>query len=739
MPAWPALNALSHRVAILAGTGRYDHPDEWEELGQVETALTTVANCVNGLGYHPAGAASYELNPTRDALRALLSSTPVDAEVVIAYYTGHGHIDGLHYLVARDSTVRAPLFITGSAIATRELPSLLAVRDPNSGRRSSPQPYLLIIIDTCFSGAAAIQIARDALSEVVDPDRTWVLVSARPTEYAQQGAFPAALRQALADSTAGRTQRYVHPDVLAGSINSQLPEWQRARSHPPASGVEEPPPFFPNPDYQPVPAGITLADQAYWASRLRGTTEPTAGFYITGGEGRTAAVREITGWISDPGRGAVGVVTGRPGSGKSALLALPALVTDPQRRERLLAAAGDRPIVQAVATLAPGTQVIVVHGGGLNADQLATEIAAGLGRHAGTLSELLDSLKREPARGGPVVLLDALDETEQPGIVAGQLITELASRHGVRLLVGTREHLLKTIASPSLVVHLDQEPYADPQALTDYVTQLLVAAQESGVHTPYQPLQRRDGKALGTIAAAVSDKAAGSFLIGQLIALALRGRDQVVDTEELNDIPASVGEAFDADLARLGDRSARARVLLTTLAWAKGPGLPWENIWAPVANAIRPALVGHDAEPMRDDDIRWLRDEAGAYIVEDARPRAAARCSGRSTTCWPLTCAVSQAPGTMAVIPQPPPRGSSGAPGPSTSLPAPCSPPCPPAGMGGTGRPPIHTCGPTSPSTRPPPDPGYSPTSFRMRTFSPQPTRSPSAPCCPSPSRSYAT
>ena len=420
----------------------------------------------------------------------------------------------------------------------------------------------------------------------------------------------------MADSTAGRGQLYVHPDVLAGSINSQLPKWQRVRSHPPASGVEEPPPFFPNPDYKLVPAGLTLADQAHWVSRLRGTAEPAAGYYITGGEGRTAAMREIASWINDPDRGAVAVVTGRPGSGKSALLALPALVTDLAYRESLLAAAGDRPIVRAANLVRPDTRVIAVHGRGLNADQLASTIAAGLGRDAGTADGLLDALEREPAPDHPVVLLDGLDETEQPGVVAGQLVTELV-RHGLRVVIGTRGHLLKAIANPSLLVDLDEEPYADAQALTDYVTQLLVAGHEPGVATPYQPLQHRDDDTLATIAAAVSTKAAGSFLIGQLIALALRGRDQVVDTEHLDDIPASVGEAFDADLARLGSRSAHARVLLTALAWAKGPGLPWENIWVPVVNAIRPALAARTSEPLRDGDIRWLRDEAGAYIVED--------------------------------------------------------------------------------------------------------------------------
>ena len=154
MPAFPAPDESCGRVAILAGTGRYDHPDEWRELDQIETALTTVADCLEGLGYRPAAAGGYLLNPTKDELSNRFRSTPADAEVVIAYYTGHGHVDGLHYLVARNSSVRAPDFITGSAIPTRELPSLLAVRDPNSGRRSSPQPYLLIIVDTCFSGPA---------------------------------------------------------------------------------------------------------------------------------------------------------------------------------------------------------------------------------------------------------------------------------------------------------------------------------------------------------------------------------------------------------------------------------------------------------------------------------------------------------------------------------------------------------------------------------------------------------
>ena len=51
----------------------------------------------------------------------------------------------------------------------------------------------------------------------------------------------------------------------------------------------------------------------------------------------------------------------------------------------------------------------------------------------------------------------------------------------------------------------------------------------------------------------------------------------------------------------------------------------------PVANAIRPTLAERTPradppsrnahpEPLRDADIRWLRDQAGAYIIEDTGP-----------------------------------------------------------------------------------------------------------------------
>ena len=114
-----------------------------------------------------------------------------------------------------------------------------------------------------------------------------------------------------------------------------------------------------------------------------------------------------------------------------------------------------------------------------------------------------------------------------------------------------------------------------------------------------------------------------SFLLGRLLALSARGRTEPLDVTGEGwqaDLPASVTEAFDEDLARLGDRQFLARMLLTALAWAKGAGLPWENIWVPAARAIA-HLNGETGHPLiNDDDVRWLLGKAGALIVEDLGP-----------------------------------------------------------------------------------------------------------------------
>jgi hypothetical protein len=115
---------------------------------------------------------------------------------------------------------------------------------------------------------------------------------------------------------------------------------------------------------------------------------------------------------------------------------------------------------------------------------------------------------------------------------------------------------------------------------------------------------------------------AESFLLARLLALSIRNRPEpdLVSADWPTVLPTSVADAFDEDLARLGDKHPLARALLTALAWARGPGLPWETIWAPTARAIAELADGGAGPMIGDEGIRWLLAHAGAYIVEDIGP-----------------------------------------------------------------------------------------------------------------------
>ena len=62
------------------------------------------------------------------------------------------------------------------------------------------------------------------------------------------------------------------------------------------------------------------------------------GWYFTG---RTRALRELAQWLTDSGQPTVQVVTGTPGSGKSAMLGRLVLLADPQHRQTALRADPD--------------------------------------------------------------------------------------------------------------------------------------------------------------------------------------------------------------------------------------------------------------------------------------------------------------------------------------------------------------------------------------------------------------
>jgi WD40 repeat protein len=624
----PSGSGLQARALFAAGTASYDCP-EFPALDKVADSLRTVVGTLQDLGFAVmARAPGYRLDPALTSLSSAVHKAAATAPVVVVvYYTGHGADleRGSYYLVGKKSR---PADLARSALAAGDLLELLTLRD-DRGELLSDQPTVLVMLDCCYSGRAGMRMLRDELDGIGNPN-IWVLASAGPLEYAQQGRFAQALREALDQPTAGPSQRFLSLDALVGVINraNRGRAEQVARVFAPPTGSTDTPPFFPNKDFCPDLAGLTV-DEQHWRSRVRGgPEETTTGSYLTGQGGRILAAERLVTWMTGPRPPGLAVVTGSPGTGKSALLSLPVLLTQQTWRENLLSTAEPGSLIRRTAELLPAdTPIVAVHARGLNADQAAGIIAQALGRDLSSATALLESLDAAPPPSDRVLVIDAVDEAASPATVLSGLALPLARQPGLRVVIGARRHVLPAAGDADLLIDFDTSQYHDPRALTTYVHRLLIADAEPGVTTPYQKASGRGAAdKAAEVAAAIARRATAreggpeSFLIGRLLALAVRSRPQPVDVSTEGwqaELPASVAEAFDEDLARLGGKRSLARTLLTALAWAKGPGLPWETIWVPVASAIADLDGATTHSQISDDDVRWLLAEAGAYIVED--------------------------------------------------------------------------------------------------------------------------
>ena len=306
------------------------------------------------------------------------------------------------------------------------------------------------------------------------------------------------------------------------------------------------------------------------------------------------------------------MVTAGPGSGKTAVLGLVSALTHPEHRRTVPIDAIQLP----PAAIPPvGAVDVTIYAGGLTHDQVQAGLAAAAQIRAGTIGELITALDaRATASGRPfTAIIDALDEAADPAQLITRVLRPVIDHaHGVRLLLGTRPHLLKLLQPPGTparvgVIDLDAPRWADRQALTVYTIRNLIEASPDSPYRDAQPRQAR------SVADAVADAADPSFLVARITSTTLAAAGTIADPTDPHwraSLPRLPGDAMRKDLdTRLGPDAARARDLLRPLAYAEGQGLPWEDIWAPLASRIS----GHT---YTNDDLHWLRQHAGSYVVE---------------------------------------------------------------------------------------------------------------------------
>jgi WD40 repeat protein len=374
--------------------------------------------------------------------------------------------------------------------------------------------------------------------------------------------------------------------------------------------------------------------RTHWLPRARGV-EPDAGnsgWYFVG---RRRALKELAEWLGAPARDAndrrTRLVTGSPGSGKSALIAHLLVLADRELRDQV-PDLYKRDLPQDLI----GSVSVAVHARDKDTGAVIQEIAAAAGVPASTPIELVIALS---GRGEPfTIVVDALDEAVPDHIPhIARMLNRLARDPdgvGIRVLVAVRSALegspldsaTRELGSRPVIVAVDREPYLVPAEVATYVRRrLLLDGHFEGI-PPHAPDAMRGGpgrtpyqdapELAARVARAVAERSGGNFLVAQLVSRFLAEDPAPVDVSREGwsaQFPGTVDAALAEYIARFGDleRQQWVRDLLTPLAFARGQGLPDNQLWASLASALsRPART------YRPADVHDLMDTAAAYLVD---------------------------------------------------------------------------------------------------------------------------
>jgi hypothetical protein len=559
-----------------------------------------------------------------------VSKTPNDFAAV--YYTGHGVEKAQElYLITSDiDTDGESTAITAGTLA----------------KQLDRSAHGLLILDTCASGAAHLDVSqywtrfREAAGGPARSADFHIITAARSVEQASVGRFLDALEKALTDGSACSTEaEYVALGNVVERINQSLDHEQHASY---SSSGESGTRFLPNPKWNPqLRVGMPRAEalstlfkiqdlalRTHWLPRAQGlSVEGDQGWFFTG---RADALRSIIDWIEDkrPTRGLV--ITGQPGSGKSALLARVAVLAEPEWRERAVKADESRGISVEVPPLS--CMDVAIHARAKDAKQLALEIGFSLSLKLEELSSgtevvvaqtlkaqgertldpqqvVVQALKEHEKR--TLLLVDALDEASRPSECAAFLRQLVEQPGSVFIVVSMRESrairgsLASQLGTRFSELNIDSDKYYSSEDVARYVERCLLDWPGS----PYAAGEFYFGTR--PIAQAVAKRAGRSFLVASMTVRALVLRGRRIEVKNLDELPQTVREAFQLDLDRYpAYQQSRLVLVLGALAFGQGHGLANE-LWYPVAKS----LAGDD---LTENDIDYWSREASFYIVSSA-------------------------------------------------------------------------------------------------------------------------
>lgn len=554
-------------------------------------------------------------------------------DVVVVHILSHGYPNedrqGLH-IAGRDLRQEdGSRYLAPDADVARWLQILLGITD---------MPFVLLLLDVCFAGKA---VDADTVLRIKEPNKLWILAAA--TGQAYDGRFTRALTHVLRQvhsADPAFTARGFGPYVPLRAFACQVVdtvakltgddiEQQMIGSRASLTVNDALLPFFHNEHPVGVPTPrldealsvgpAVTGELAYFlaAVRCHGADDRAQAAFT----GRRREREDIVSWLTNHQANAVHLITGRAGTGKSALLGATVCVT----HQTII------PHLEKLGLEAPGGPAPQPHTAAISLRHKdVANVIAEIGRQVLGVEDVWSTAvltQRLTALNRPCfIVLDALDEAIAPSSIVDDLILPLSRVAGpngtpvIRILVSTRPNTLSSElaeAIPDLpvtdldrserrVLNFDVELYA--RVLLDEV-----------------PGYRGDGPEKETrimLANAIADRLCatnirpqlGEYLVTRLYVewLAQRqivaaDRDEGVELGRA--VPLLLDELFEKDMQALVDRKW-VRPVLAALALSEGEGLPAQLI---------PPLVAACTEPTgdrpTDREVAVTLDALGRYLT----------------------------------------------------------------------------------------------------------------------------
>lgn len=605
----PALRAVSIAVPRFPGTS-------FDDLPFAAARAEALAWTLRSLGYEC-------------ATHIGVSVTSARMREIVSAELERGDPDGVllvHVLTHGEEAARGIIYAVGSDGARAD--------DVEHWFRTAQlrpdSPRTLFLLDLCYSGTLARLPWHTGVSSA--ENRAWVIAACQPDHPAFDGRFTEALTEVLGDVAAGRFdmepgRTHVPFSDVARAVRRRVIRLSRegmrgqqvTSTALDASEDVHVPPFFPNPA-RPGRAVTGTRPGRGRATDEGGTVDrhfldllSGIGFgdgWIGAGRftGRSDELRRLVPWAGGRGPGDLGMVTGGPGCGKSALVSVLVCAAHPSLFEAAL------PLLEGVAPLPPVATggIAAVHARQRGPAAVVAAVNEQLGAQSGlppssTPGELVSRILGLPVP--PLIVVDGLDEADDGVAIMNELILPLSAtprpdgRHAARVLVGGRGYreyqpiVARAHALGTLVDLDDVDRTVLRGDLSRYVFGLLEDVPE------YRPHGAARGAFAGEVAEALtgigSRGRCGEFLVAGLYTRHLvdsTAGSPVTDPAEARHLAAGVPRTLPGVLevylrARRGTRTL-LEPCLSVLAHAKGEGMPIS-----VLSRVLTARLGPAREP----------------------------------------------------------------------------------------------------------------------------------------------